>query len=97
MWQMSIGYNDEPNADSSQPVVLRLDGRMIGDETVIDRTVAPDGSVHITTEEAGEDDNRAAVLRKVYTLSTNAASLQSLVRLKGESEFFERHIYRWTR
>lgn len=42
------------------------------------------------------DNDCPARIRMVYTIGTRAASLQKLVRYQG-AEYFERHIYEWTR
>jgi hypothetical protein len=52
--------------------------------------------VRIVTEEEGRDNDRPARIRMVYLIGDRAASVQKLVRYEG-AEYFERHIYEWTR
>ncbi len=35
--------------------------------------------------------------RKVYIISPNAFSMQKLVKFADQPDFFERHIYQWSR
>jgi hypothetical protein len=96
-WQERVGYDDEPEKNEAATLSLAADGHTLDSERVISREVAPDGAIRITTETSGEDDNRPALLRHVWTLAASRASLQKLVRFEGTSEFFERHRYEWTR
>lgn len=96
-WEMRFGYNDEPNANSSETAVLSADGRTFRGEQVTERTLLPDGSLRIVTEQDGTDNNRRARYRYVYVLGTTTVSVQKLVRYIGEETFFERNAYRWGR
>ena len=99
-WNFAIGYDEEPHANSASPLRLVDAGHALqtGDvtERVLSRVTQGDRIV-ITTESTGEDDRRPATIRKVYTISSRAFSLQKLVKFTGDADFFERHIYRWTR
>lgn len=97
-WTMSIGYTDEPHADSGEVVILRQQGRVFREETIIERAELPDGrGVRFVAEADGQDDRRDARIRHVYTITAHEFTLQKLVRFREDSEFFERHVYRWTR
>jgi hypothetical protein len=96
-WDMRTGYADEPQANSGETAVLARGGRVFRDATVLERTVLPDGSVRVVTEQDGEDDLRRARFRFVYLLGRTQCSIQKLVRFTPEEAFFERHIYRWSR
>lgn len=97
-WTMSIGYTDEPQADSGEVVALQQRGRVLSEETIIERSELPDGrGVRFVAEAEGQDDRRDARIRHVYTITAHEFTLQKLVRFRGDSEFFERHVYRWTR
>ena len=96
-WEMRVGYADEPHANSGETAVLMRGGRVFRDGQVMERTVLSDGTVRVVTEQDGQDDKRAARFRLVYLLSEKQCSIQKLVRLAQEEEFFERHIYRWSR
>jgi len=96
-WDMSVGYTDEPHANSGETAVLARNGRVFRGANVLERTMLADGMVRVVTEQEGEDDGRAARLRFVYLLGEKQCSIQKLVRLLPDGAFFERHIYRWSR
>jgi hypothetical protein len=95
-WDFRIAYADEPHANSGDTISLSADGRRFRRAMVVERTVLPSGEVQVVTEENGQDNDRPARLRLVYRISERKASLQKMVRYEG-GEFFERHIYEWTR
>jgi hypothetical protein len=96
-WEFGVGYSKEPHADAKETVALSPDGRMLGDERVISREALPDGGVRFVTEATGQDDNRPARFRFEHTITANEYTRRKLVCFEGESEFFQRHIYRWAR
>lgn len=96
-WEFGVGYSKEPHADAKETVALADDGRSLGDEVVISRETLPDGAVRFITEVDGKDDHRPARFRFVHTVSARAYTRSKLVRFEGDREFFERHVYRWSR
>lgn len=96
-WDMRVGYADEPHANSGETLVLPRGGRTFRDGQVVERAIRADGTVRVVTEQDGLDDNRAARFRFVYLLGQRECSIQKLVRFTPREEFFERHIYRWSR
>lgn len=96
-WDMRLGYADEPHANSGETAVLARGGGVFRDGNVVERTVLPDGTVRVVTEQDGRDDDRAARIRLVYLLGARQCSIQKLVRIPPDRAFFERHIYRWSR
>lgn len=95
-WDFRIAYADEPHANSGDTISLAADGHRFRRATVVERTQLPSGDVQVVTEEDGLDNEKPARVRLVYRISERKASLQKLVRYEG-GEFFERHIYEWTR
>lgn len=96
-WEFGMGYSREPHADSKEILSLSADGHTLGNEQVLSREPLPGGGVRFVTECDGEDDHRPSRFRFEHTVTPHAYSRRKLVRFSGESEFFERHIYRWTR
>lgn len=95
-WDFRVAYADEPHANSGDTISLSLDGRRFRNATVTERQLLEDGRVRIVTEEEGRDNDRAARIRLVYLVGERSASIQKLVRYDG-GDYFERHIYKWTR
>lgn len=96
-WEFGFGYSKEPHADSTETIALSRDGRRLGDEAVVSREQMTGGGVRITTEADGNDDSRPARFRFVHTITDRAYTRSKLVRFTDEADFFERHVYRWTR
>jgi hypothetical protein len=99
-WNFAIGYDEEPHANSATRLELRDYGRVLqlGDttETVLS-SIRQGNRVDITTQFTAADDNKPATIRKVYIISPNAFSMQKLVKFADQPDFFERHIYQWSR
>ncbi len=95
-WDMRIAYADEPHANSGDTISLSKDGRQFRNATVTERMTLPNGDVRIVTESDGKDNEKPARIRLVYLVGEHSASIQKFVRYEG-GEYFERHIYEWTR
>jgi hypothetical protein len=96
-WEVGIGYSKEPHADARELVSLSADGTKLDSELVIVATRSPDGQLRFVTECDGMDDNRPATFRFEHDVNARTYSRRKMVRLAGASEWFERHIYRWSR
>lgn len=96
-WEVKIGYSDEPDKATAEVLAITADGRKLGNETVVERADLPGGAVRVVTTEQGSDDNRPATIRYVYTLGPRACSVEKLVCFTGQSAYFQRNIYRWSR
>jgi len=99
-WTFAVGYNDEPHANAADEVRLEQGGLAIrsGDsvEHVVGRTERT-GHIEIVTEQPGEDNGTAAVIRRVRTIAPREYSLAKYVCPEGQETFFKRHEYRWAR
>lgn len=95
-WDMRIAYADEPHANSGDTISLSKDGRYFRNATVTERQQLPNGDIRFVTESDGKDNEKPARIRTVYLVGEHAASIQKFVRYQG-GDYFERHIYEWTR
>jgi hypothetical protein len=96
-WDVRVGYADEPHADSGEIAKLEAGGTVFREQRVLERSQAGPGRVQIVTEARGDDDRKPATFRFVYLIEAKSCSIQKLVKFDEGGEFFERHIYRWTR
>jgi hypothetical protein len=96
-WKFAFSYPHEPNANREEIVVLTCDGKAFDGENVTERKKLKDGTLLIVTSSPGKDDDRDAIFRHTYTIGRNTFSIRKDVRFVGESEFFERNTYRWSR
>ncbi|MCX5691054.1 MAG: hypothetical protein NTV94_14920 [Planctomycetota bacterium] len=96
-WEFGMGYSKEPHADSRELVTLSADGALLGTEDVIVVQRFSDGRLLFVTECDGTDDNRPARFRFEHELGQHTYSRRKMVKLAGTTEWFERHVYRWSR
>jgi len=97
VWLWSYGYDDEPHANAKDGVRLSQDGKKLGDELVISRTVMANGDLRIVTKMSGQDDNRAAQFRFTYTINAESFERKKEVKLVNGDDYFVRHVYSWKR
>lgn len=90
-------YPKEPGANKKEDVKLSSDGKTFDGENVIERTKLADGILRVVTSIKGKDDDRDATFRHTYLIGKKSFSIRKDVRFDGETEFFERNTYRWTR
>jgi len=96
-WIFAYEYPEEPRANSRDTVAVSADGRSIGDETVIERRMLPDGTLRVVTRGTGKDNDRDATFRHTYLIGGSRASIRKEVMYEGTAEYFERNEYAWTR
>lgn len=96
-WEFRFGYPREPKANSTKVVKLSPDGDAIGDEIVTRRASLPGGTLRIVTEKRGSDNDKPALFQFHYNIAPTSFTLTKLVKPDGESEFFERNKYQWSR
>lgn len=92
-------YTDEPSHNNRQPFLVNDDGTQVNEEKVMEKTRLLNGSLRIVLESRGTDgnDNKKAVLREVMIISPHDFSIAKWVRFEGETEFFERNKYVFSR
>jgi hypothetical protein len=96
-WLWSYGYDDEPHANAKDGIRLSQDGKKLGEELVISRTIMADGGLRIVTKMSGLDDNRPAQFRFTYTIDTGSFERKKEVKLVSGDDYFVRHVYSWKR
>lgn len=95
----SNNYPSESNANSKDTVTISGDGKFLGQEKVISRTVLPNGNVEIVTEEQGKDGNdfKPASFRRTYTIGKTVYINSKEVQFEGTKDWIKRHEYSYTR
>ncbi|MBC7795499.1 MAG: hypothetical protein H7Z37_01340 [Pyrinomonadaceae bacterium] len=94
-WIFDYQYPDEPKANNKETIVISKDGKIIDDETVIERTSQTDGTLKIVTEKSGTDNDKKATFRFTYLINKTSFSIKKEVKLDDAKEFFERNEYSW--
>lgn len=96
-WTFDYQYPDEPKANSKDAVVVGGGGTTIDGERVVERAIAPDGTLKIVTEKAGADNDKPSLFRFTYLVGATTFSIKKEVRHEGAAGFFERNEYSWRR
>lgn len=89
-----FGYPDEPGSNDGDTLVHSADGRLLDGMQVIAVDPLENGTLRITLEQDGEDDNAPARIRKLWTIGPNTCILRKEVRLMDGSAYRLRHEYR---
>ncbi len=99
LFELNIYYTDEPSHNAKDKYSIRGKGTMINNAKVIERSVLSNGILKIVLEEKGKDgnDSKPATIHQVMLISKNKFSLTKLVRFDGETTFFQRNQYSFSR
>ena len=92
-------YPDEPNANSTDTLVISPDGTMIDKETVTSVKQVDNGLTEVLTEYSGKDgnDNKPAIIRHTYRFNKDNFTISKDVQFEGESNWINRHVYSYNR
>ena len=95
--EYTISYPDEPWENSRSTISLSEDGRLIDGHVISDRVTDEEGTLIVTTDHRGEDDNRQADIRQTYSISPTNFYIRKSVRFNANEAFLVRNIYEYER
>ena len=95
--QYTIFYPDEPWEDSKSTIEVSKDGRLLDGHVIAERMMGKDGTLIVTTNHRGEDDNRPADIRQTYGLSPTNFYIRKSVKFDDNNAYLERNIYEFRR
>ena len=86
-------YPTEPNANSTDTLVIGKSGTTIDNEKVLSRKELPDGTIEIVTQEQATDgnDSKQALIKHTYTISSTMFRIRKEVLFSGDKEWLQRH------
>ena len=92
-------YPDEPKANGNDTLMISRDGSTIDGALVVSKQKDADGNLQIITDKAGFDgnDNRAAILRHIYTIGKKIFINRKEVKFDGEEVFIMRNEFKMSR
>lgn len=93
-WLFAISYPDEPHMNNSSSISMSIDGNKFDNEFLISKNYLTDSSLHFITESTGEDNEKKATLRHIYTFSNIEIVIRKEVKYDGENEYFFRNEYK---
>lgn len=92
-------YPNETSANSSDTLIISIDGKYIDNELVKSSKKLSNGAIEIITEASGNDgnDQKAANFRHTYTFSKTTFSIRKDVQFIGEKDWIKRHEYSYAK
>lgn len=93
----TIFYPDEPWEDSKSTINVSKDGRLLDGHVISERVIGEDGTLIVTTNHRGEDDNRPADIRQTYGISPVNFYIRKSVKFDDNNAYLERNIYEFRR
>ena len=96
VWTFAYVYPDEPKANGSSEVLLADGGKTFNGQAVTSK-MRQNGTLQIVTTKDGDDNSKKAVFRYTYSITPKTFSIRKEVQYVGETEWFERNTYSWTR
>lgn len=96
VWTFEYIYPDEPKANGSSEVAIADHGKTFSGQTVTSKQ-RRDGTLRIITTKDGDDNGKKAKFRYTYSITPKTFSIKKEVQYVGESQWFERNTYTWTR
>ena len=89
----AIEYPKEPRMNSKEKIRLSDGGQKIDGNVIINRELKPDGSLSLSTEESGKDNNQAATIRTTYTISDAKFTIRKDFKLVDATEYVNRNEF----
>ena len=93
----TIFYPDEPWEDSQSTIDVSKDGRLLDGHVISGRVIGEDGTLILTTNYRGEDENRQADIRLTYGLSPTNFYIRKSDKIDDNNAYLERNIYEFKR
>lgn len=89
----AIQYPGEEDANVDDSFTISNDGSKVDGQSVISRQASPDGTVEIITQVRGQDDNRSADIKTIYSISDRLFKMRKMVRFDGQDDWIERNEF----
>jgi len=90
-------YPKEPKANNKEKIKISSDGSQLNSHPVISKQKLPEGQIEIITEYSGKDNNKAALIRNIYTLGKGVFIVKKVVKFENSEDWLERNIYSFSR
>ena len=94
---LSITYPKEPNANSKDKIVISKDGMVLNKNGVTSREVLANQEIKITTEYAGKDNRKKALIRNVYIFGPERFIIRKEVKFYDAADWLMRNEYNFAR
>ena len=95
--EYAVQYPGEEEYNAKEVLKLSKTGTKIDGATLTKRELNADGTLILKTEAKGKDDSQPADIQMIYFVSPNVFRIQKNVKFEGDSEYFNRNEYSFTR
>lgn len=95
--QYAIQYPGEEDHNAKEQLKLSSDGTHINGYIITSREQTADGTLILTTEGKGRDDNRSAEVQVVYSVAADRFSIRKNIRFESSEAYFNRNEYSFQR
>lgn len=90
-------YPNEPKANNKDKIKISKNGQEINKRKVKSKERLSNGSLQITTEYSGKDNNKPALIRNIYTLGVDKFIIRKEVKYENSDEWFKRNEFNYKR
>lgn len=94
-WYFNFEYPDEPHANETDTITVYEKGRKLNNEIVSENHYTNDSVFTFVTKGSGEDNDKKAELKHIYSLDGNIFIIRKEVKYEDENEFFMRNEYKF--
>jgi len=95
--QYAIQYPGEEQYNAKERLKLSSDGTRIDGYRITNRVETADGTLVLTTEGKGRDDNRPAQIQMTYLVAADQFSIRKNVRFTIDETYLNRNEYSFRR
>lgn len=95
--QYAIKYPEEEQYNAKERLKLSSDGTHIDGYRITNREQTAEGTLVLTTEGKGRDDNRPAQIQMVYLVAADQFSIRKNVRFTSDEAYLNRNEYSFLR
>ena len=95
--QYAIQYPGEEDHNAKERLKLSSDGTRINGYIITNREQTAGGTLVLTTQGKGRDDNQRAEVQLVYSLAADRFSIRKNVRFENSKEYINRNEYSFQR
>jgi len=94
---LSFIYPNEPKSNSKDKITISKNGEYLNSNVVKSKQGLSNGQIQITTEYAGKDNNKKAIIRNVYILGKKQFTIRKEVKFEDSDVWLKRSEYNFAR
>jgi hypothetical protein len=90
-------YTKNAYENVTDTITISIDGRRVNNDTIKSKRYTNEGSIEIITEAQGfdHDNNKAAIVRKTYTIGKRFYTYKKQVQPEGETDWLDSEEFKY--